>query len=463
MSLRFKFVAAIATLILVLGIGGTLHARFTLSSFSTEELDRRALALSRDIEEHAGELLLTNDVYGLYDRVNEVLLTSDDVRYVVVMDDQGTVRATTFPDGLPVGLREANLVPVDEEYSLTRLTTNEGNVVDVAYPIRSGAGGTVRLGLSEERLGNQVERLTFTLLALTGIVLLAGLAIGYLLATVLTRPLSRLAEAARAVGRGELSQRVDISTHEEVGQVAEAFNSMTDDLRKKEEERRQLMSRIVAAHEEERKRISRELHDEAGQALTSLLLGLKHLEDGCADPEHRSEVSQMRVITARTLDMMRDMALELRPSVLDDLGLVAALRRYVAVYGDKHELDMDFHGADLDGAGLAPAAETALYRITQEALTNIVRHADAHSVNVLLERRNGHVVLVVEDDGSGFDVSALGQTGPSGKLGILGMEERAGMVGGRMTIESHLGGGTALFVEVPLRRSEDGTDKDRHR
>ncbi len=464
MSLRFKIVVAITGLILVLGLAGTLHARYTLSGFSEDEMEKRALALSLDIESHASEMLLTNDVYGLYSRINEVVLNNDDVRYVIVFDAEGNVRASTFPQGLPLGLREANSLAAGQEYSLASVSTSDGPVLDAAYPVLDGEVGTIRLGLSQQRLEEQVGALTFNLLALTGAVLLASLLVGYLLATFLTRPLSRLAEAARAVGRGELSQRVDISDQSEVGQVAVAFNAMTETLQEKEEERRQLMARVMAAHEEERKRIARELHDDAGQALTSLLLGLKHIEDSSTDSSNIAKAAELRSLTAHTLDLMRDMAMELRPSTLDHLGLVAALERYVAEYGRKHSLEADFDAGGLDGARLESQAETALYRIVQEALTNVVRHARARGVSVLLERRGSQAILVVEDDGVGFDVEAVRRLrAPAGVLGILGMEERALLVGGSLTIESQPGSGTAIFVEVPLEGEDDGTHPDTHR
>ena len=464
MSLRFKIVVAIAGLILLLGLGGTLHARLTLSGISEDELERRTLTISRDLESHAGELLLTNDTYGLYSRINSLALSNDDIRYIVVFDASGKVRASTLPNGLPSGLREANRAAPGQEYSLSTVSTSEGPVLDAAYPIQGGKVGQIRLGINKQRPEGQVSSLTFTLLALTGGVLLAGLVVGYLLATVLTRPLSRLAEAARAVGRGELSQKVPVYSRDEVGQVAVAFNAMTEKLREKEEERSQLLAKVIAAQEEERKRIARELHDDAGQALTSLLLGLTHLEQSSRQPSVRSKASELRSLTTETLDLMRDMALELRPSTLDDLGLVAALQRYVADFGRKHALETDFHPGALRGARLKPQTETALYRIAQEALTNVVRHAAAHSVSVLLDRHDSRVVLVVEDDGKGFDVEAVRHLGsPSRKLGILGMEERASLVGGGLTIESRPGGGTAVFVEVPLEGDDNGTDPHPHR
>jgi len=451
MSLRLKIVMAMAGLILLLGLGGTFHARFTLSSISEDELERRALAISRDLEGHAGEMVLTNDVFGLYSRINDLAQNNDDIRYVVVLSAEGKVLASTFSQDLPLGLREANFVPLGQQYSLATVSTSEGSVLDVAYPVLDGKAGTIRLGLNKERLQGQVGRLTYTLLSLTAGVLLAGLFAGYLLATILTRPLSRLAEAARAVGRGQLSQHVAVSSHDEVGQVTMAFNAMTEKLREKEEERSQLLARVIAVQEEERKRIARELHDEAGQVLTSLLLSLSHLERSSSEPAVQSKAAELRSLTAATLDRMRDMALELRPSTLDDLGLVSALQRYIADYGQKHGLSADFHPGALDGVRLKPQTETALYRITQEALTNVVKHAQARQVSVLLDRRDNLAILVVEDDGVGFEVETVRQSGaPSRKLGILGMEERAALVGGSLTIESRPGGGTAVFVEVPL-------------
>jgi signal transduction histidine kinase len=459
MSLRLKIVASIAALILVLGIGGTLYARVDLSNHLEDELHRRSLAITRDLESRAGEQLLTNDTFSLYGHINELISNNEDVSYIVVFDSSEAVRASTFDDGLPVGLRAANSLGADGWYSLTTIDTTNGAVIDTAYPIADGKLGTIRLGMSKERAQGDVNALTYRLLGLTGAVLLAGLAAGYGLATFLTRPLSRLAEAARAVGGGDLSRRVPESGRDETGQVAVAFNKMTEELRETAAERTELLARVLSAQEDERRRIARELHDEAGQALTSVLLGLKALEDTCPVPSHRSKAADLRSVTSETLDLMHDLALELRPSTLDDIGLVAALQRYVADYARKYEVLADFHPGDLTGVRLDPQAETALYRIAQEALTNVARHAGAKNISVLLDKRDGRATLVVEDDGSGFDIEAARRPGPSGrKLGILGMEERAALVGGNITIESRPGGGTTVFAEVPVEGGGGGPD-----
>jgi signal transduction histidine kinase len=463
LNLRYKIVVAIAVLVLALGLGGTLHARLTLSNISQDELEKRAVAVANDVASHAPEPLLTNDIYGLYQHISAVLATNTDIRYIVVLDSQGDVKASTFSNGLPKGLRDANQASSGQLSSVKTLNTSEGSMVDVAMPILGGDAGTVRLGISKEPSESQVAQLTFNLLALTGGVLVAGLVVAYVLATLFTRPLARLADAARAVGRGELSQQVTIETRDEVGKLATAFNTMTQQLREKEEDRTRLLEEVISAQEEERKRIARELHDEAGQALSSLMLGLKHLEETCGDPSAKGKAAELRSLAADTLDLTHDLALELRPSVLDDLGLVAALERYVKDYASRYDVHLDFHAAAEDKR-LPPQEEIALYRIVQEALTNVARHAGARNVSVLLEERDGTTVVIVEDDGKGFDVEAvMGGAAHSRRLGLRGMEERAALIGGKLTIESRPGAGTAVFVELPKAVDGHGNDPDPHR
>jgi signal transduction histidine kinase len=160
---------------------------------------------------------------------------------------------------------------------------------------------------------------------------------------------------------------------------------------------------------------------------------------------------ELKAIAADTLDGVRDLALELRPSVLDDLGLAPALQRYVRTCAARHNLAIDFQTVGLNGLRLPSPAKTALYRIVQEALTNVARHAQARQVSLLLEARDSSVVVIVEDDGCGFEVERL-MRGPLDEhwLGLYGMRERAELLGGTLTIESAPGVGTTVFVEVPL-------------
>ena len=208
---------------------------------------------------------------------------------------------------------------------------------------------------------------------------------------------------------------------------------------------RDAMRRVVEAQELERQRLARELHDETGQALTSILLGLKPLEQSVGTDEARAAVASVRELVVSTLQDVRALAVELRPAALDDFGLVPAVERLTATFGEQSGLRIDLE-AQLGEERLPSEVETALYRVVQEALTNVVKHAGAGHVSVLLSRKNGAVVAVIEDDGSGFDPAGTREDA----LGLAGMRERVGLVGGRLQIESTSGVGTTLVAEVPV-------------
>jgi signal transduction histidine kinase len=209
---------------------------------------------------------------------------------------------------------------------------------------------------------------------------------------------------------------------------------------------RDALERVVGAQELERRRLARELHDETGQALTSILLGLRSIEEARSDDEMRRAVTEVRDLVRSTLQDVRQLAVELRPKALDDFGLVAALERLTESFAEQTGIAVEFVPALPDGR-LAPEAETALYRIVQESLTNIVKHARASRVSVVLTRKDYFVSVVVEDDGVGFEPGRA----RDGGLGLVGMRERVGLLGGRLTVESRPGAGTTFVAEVPFR------------
>jgi two-component system, NarL family, sensor histidine kinase DevS len=205
------------------------------------------------------------------------------------------------------------------------------------------------------------------------------------------------------------------------------------------------LERVVAAQELERRRLARELHDETGQALTSILLGLRGIEDAPNEESVRTAVGEVRERVRATLQDVRRLAVELRPSALDDFGLVPALERLLDGFAERTGIAVEFEPALPEGR-LPPEVETALYRIVQESLTNVVKHAQAGRVSVVLTRRADSVSVVVEDDGVGFEPGRAREGG----LGLLGMQERVALLGGRVTIESRPGAGTTFVAEVPL-------------
>jgi signal transduction histidine kinase len=207
---------------------------------------------------------------------------------------------------------------------------------------------------------------------------------------------------------------------------------------------RDSLRRVVETQELERRRLARELHDETGQALASILLGLKALDEKTDDAGARTSIEELRELVVATLQDVRRLAVELRPSALDDFGLVAALERLADSFAEQSGISVDFQAALADER-LPDEAETALYRIVQESLTNVVKHAQARRVSILLTRADGVVKAVVEDDGRGFDPERATDSG----YGLIGMRERLALLGGRLEIESARDAGTTVAAEVP--------------
>jgi len=205
------------------------------------------------------------------------------------------------------------------------------------------------------------------------------------------------------------------------------------------------LRRVVEAQELERRRLARELHDETGQALTSILLGLKALEERTGDEASRAATQELRSLVVSTLQDVRRLAVELRPTALDDFGLVAALERLTASFAEQTGISVDFQTALADER-LPEEVETALYRIVQESLTNVVKHARARRVSILLARKEGAIKAVIEDDGRGFDPAEQAGDG----FGLVGMSERLALLGGRLEVESDSDAGTTIAAEVPV-------------
>ena len=206
------------------------------------------------------------------------------------------------------------------------------------------------------------------------------------------------------------------------------------------------LRRVVEGQELERKRLARELHDETGQALTSMLLGLRSIEEATRDqPQVRESVLALRELVVSTLHDVRRLAVELRPKALDDFGLLPALERLAETFAEETAIDVHLQTA-LGDERLDPEIETALYRIVQEALTNVVKHAQASTISVVLTKKGDSVTALIEDDGQGFDASEDSGDG----LGLLGIRERIALLRGRFVVESSEGSGTTVVVEVPV-------------
>ncbi len=282
--------------------------------------------------------------------------------------------------------------------------------------------------------------------------LAVSLVLNYLVLRAVLRPLDNLQGAVDAIRAGGSGVRVATEglPDERLGRLADTFNSMVTAIEEQAEHLKHLPGRILGAQEEERRRIARELHDEAAQSMTSLLVRLRLLEQARTPERAQERVTELRELAARALEDVRRIAVELRPAVLDDLGLTAALHAYVDDLNAVGPTQIEFLCEGCEGR-MRPEVELALFRVAQEALTNMRRHAGASRAWVRLRRGEDRIELEVRDDGVGITPSVL-RPGRGG-LGISGMRERMALIGGELTIRSSPGGGTAVAALAPDRVS----------
>ncbi len=250
----------------------------------------------------------------------------------------------------------------------------------------------------------------------------------------------------------QILRAFDREYRQELEKLTSERTRLYEELQRKEELRTQLLEKVISAQEEERRRIARELHDEASQALTALIISLESAEETLpsALKEMKERLSTIKGLTLQTLEEIRKIIVDLRPTLLDDLGLVPALRWYTKNHSDRSGIDLSFVANGFEER-LPAQTETALFRVVQEAITNITKHSRASHGNIRLDLRNSHVYVIVEDDGDGFDASKIFVSHDKGRgLGLLGMQERVSLLGGTLVLQTQPGKGTRIAVDVPM-------------
>ncbi len=305
-----------------------------------------------------------------------------------------------------------------------------------------------------------------------GVILVALIVVNIAMSRLIVRRLEGVALALARFGRGQIDPPLPADSQDEIGQLAAAFNDMrqriqneeaenralSEGLRRESGQRYELLKRLITAQEEERRRVARDLHDELGQGLGGLAFSLEAIERlWDSSPEvAREQLRQTRALVAETTNLAYDLILALRPSALDDLGLNPALRAHAerALKDTGIQLQIDSRRLT---RRLPPEIEVALFRAFQEALTNIVRHAQARRVSISLAAPNGSFEGEIADDGRGFDLREARSNGdgPRG-LGLLGMQERVAQCGGQLQIFTAPGAGTRIRIHIPIPEVTNG-------
>lgn len=461
-SIRTKIMGIVVFLLLFLGVGITIQTSNNLKKLLVLQLEERALSIARDLSGDLGGLMISGQLSALAAKVDNTANNNADINYIIINDNNGNV-VYQFP--YPAGPSRIQDFPEGVEYKDGAYKARSRGVIDIAVPMLGMPGGFVRVGITEGSINREVWVYVRRSLMLTGILSLSGFLATFYLTHVLTRPMKELVEVTRAVSRGDLGVRARVRTEDDIGKLGKSFNSMIveleksgkdrqslwNELKKREEMRGQLLERVIKAQEEERKRIARELHDETSQSMASLMVGLKMLEQDGYSTEKKQRIKELRDLASEAMNKVHGLAIELRPSSLDDLGLLPAMEQYTIDFAKRYGIKVDFQAIGFNERRMPPEKETALYRIVQEALTNVAKHSQASIAGVILEFRNSSVKAIVEDNGRGFEAEKIMSTRDDERgLGLLGMLERATLLGGKLSVESDPGKGTTVFVEIPV-------------
>ena len=325
-------------------------------------------------------------------------------------------------------------------------------LANLAVVVIGAVAGTVITVWHVLRYPDDLHYELIALFAITGLIISA--IVNNLVLKLALRPLDDLQSAVDEVRQGNLNVQVtpDALADERFERLFATFNQMVATLEADAQQLHRLSRLILQAQEDERQRVARELHDEAAQALTSLLVHLRLLERAHNPEEAQQRVEELRQLTAQALEEVRRVALDLRPKILDDLGLEAALgwRTDELNAGGNLQAKLEIDGLR---QRIPHELELVLYRVAQEALNNVARHAQADHATIALRQSSGWLTLEVRDDGVGFDLAGTQdprRDGRDGGLGLMGMQERLGMVGGTLQIESRPQIGTQVLARVPL-------------
>ena len=454
--LKLKILGLALTLILLFGAVTIYKVHAALSENVDAFLQDESRFVATELCYQSHDYLLINDVYGLTQMLRNTVQNRPGLRYVFVRNAKGQVVAHTFEGGFPTDLLEKSPTLLTQDFVQKLLRTNEGNIWETTADISNGSEGAVVVGVKGDRLRRQIEAVTGSLIQTTLLVAVFGILLSLGLTWIITKPVIKLLEATRTVRRGDYSVALPLSDgHDELGKLMEGFNAMVRSLAsadrarvEKEHLQRDFLQRVMAGQESERKRIARELHDQTGQALASVMLDLKMLENAKSEEETRQSISRLRKAITEEMAAIHDLAVALRPSVLDDLGLIPAVEVLVRDFTGRHGIPVELTLIGFGEKRAEPCTETCVYRIVQEALSNVVRHARATEVSVLLEWRGEKIRGVIEDNGIGFEPERVDSMA---RLGVLGMKERAHLLQGTFRIESASGEGAMLVFEMPVK------------
>ncbi|NOR21068.1 MAG: HAMP domain-containing protein [Xanthomonadales bacterium] len=457
-SLRFRLIASVVTIEIVMLSLLVWNNISIIHTTHTDRLRDTASSMIQQIANTSGNYMVAVDYATLQDYLGNVIHYKE-LDYLVILDRDDAAVIT-------LGSAPRARRPV--------IDTHPAQVTDGVFDISSEilvAGqpmGTVLMGFSLSLMEEAIHKSRTRGISIAAAEILLTVVVTVLIGLGLTRRLGVLSEAAQEVGGGNYSIKIPVETADEVGRTATAFNRMVAEVssrslkleeaeartRKLLTENRQLVQTSLTAHEDERKHLARELHDELGQCITAIRADAKSIRSLSKDNDARVDASAGAIldVASRIYEVVHSMMQRLRPGVLYDLGLVAALKEELSAWQERNpdtECEITATG---DLADLGERIDITIYRIVQECLTNIAKYAHASRVTIELSNTSEKLVLKVDDDGKGIDLTIM-----TDGLGIIGMRERVEPLGGEFQLDTGPGKGVSIKVTIPLMNAEKDT------
>jgi signal transduction histidine kinase len=488
LKLQYKITALIFVILLIVGISGAAVMLNFQKRAALSQFEKSALTLAEALHDSLTHDMLDANQAHILDAVERISAGSI-INEVVIYSSAQKIYASGELDEIGQTRNDAELALALASGKTVSRTENRYGYPEVCIilPVLTKPEchachdpnlqilGAIEVGLDRGPLDAQIWHQTLIMGLIAGVTFVTiGGALTFMFRSAVVHPLSKLTLSTRRIAQGDFNARADVKTKDEVGILASTFNEMADrvqqyanaledskseleqrvdertvQLKKMAISRGQLLGRLISAQEEERRRIARELHDEAGQALTMIMMDLARAIDTLPREaiEAREKLSKSRSLAAQTLADLRKMIYDLRPEALDQLGLVPALRSYAKSRLEAQNIETRLHSVGLNER-LSPQIETTLFRVIQEAITNIIRHSNASKVSIEVVAKESEITATVIDNGKGFNVDAALQAPDS--WGLRGVQERVAVVGGQLNIESGAGRGTIIRVRIPL-------------
>ncbi len=452
MELRYKLLAANLVLMAVMALLILFFIRSVFPRSILSDLQSYWIHQTKELAEEAVQPLLGKDALALRMLVFQCKDIMENAEYIFIADRDGNILTHTFPKGFPTDFRRV-MAGKRDQVSRQEILFSDKPVFDIAAPVLRGDMGEVHIGFSAEPVMRETNRITVLIICTVLGALALQVLFMIILEAVIIRPIAHLKQLAvqvRQIGRGQLGEIISVTSRDEVGELARAYNEMREDLLAYQRRLRLLATQLSLAEERERRRIASQVHDHIGQTMAFVKIKLRSLQEKAAAENIKKEVENICGVVDTMIQDTRSLVFELSPPILYELGFVPAMEWLCDHMAKTHGLPIEFVDDD-EPKPLKEDLSVFCFQAGRELLMNVVKHARATHVILSLQREGNRLLMTVEDNGAGFDISEINRHAAATEgFGLFSIRERLSHYGGTITISSRPGSGAKVSIVVSL-------------